>query len=76
MEHHLVVGIPRGFARPVRGDLDTGEVWLDRSLFTGMQYPADDGDLVEALAEDRDPLDTVAAARTIAEAQARYAVQR
>lgn len=36
---------------------DTGAIWLDRRLFTSMQYPADYGFVEDTLAEDGDPLD-------------------
>ncbi len=59
VEHHLVVEIPRGSRNKYEVDHATGEVWLDRKLFTSMQYPADYGYLAETLGEDGDPLDAL-----------------
>lgn len=56
-QHHLVVEIPRGSRNKYEVDHNTGDVWLDRRLFTSMQYPADYGYLVQTLGEDGDPLD-------------------
>jgi inorganic pyrophosphatase len=58
-QHHLVVEIPRGSRNKYEVDHNTGEVWLDRKLFTSMQYPADYGYLVQTLGEDGDPLDAL-----------------
>jgi len=55
----MVVEIPRGSRNKYEVDQRTGDVWLDRRLFTAMQYPADYGYLVETLAEDGDPLDAL-----------------
>lgn len=59
MEYHVVVEIPRGSRNKYEVDHDSGEVWLDRRLFTSMQYPADYGYFAETLAEDGDPLDAL-----------------
>ena len=59
MEHHVVVEIPRGSRNKYEVDHDTGQVWLDRRLFTSMQYPADYGYVPDTLAEDGDPLDAL-----------------
>jgi inorganic pyrophosphatase len=58
-QHHLVVEIPRGSRNKYEVDHETDAVWLDRYLFTSMQYPADYGYLVDTLAEDGDPLDAL-----------------
>ena len=58
-QHHVVVEIPRGSRNKYEVDHETDAVWLDRRLFTSMQYPADYGYLVETLAEDGDPLDAL-----------------
>jgi inorganic pyrophosphatase len=57
VEHHLVVEIPRGSRNKYEVNHVTGQVWLDRKLFTSMQYPADYGFLAGTLGEDGDPLD-------------------
>jgi len=59
MEVTVVVEIPRGSRNKYEVDHRTGELWLDRMLFTSMQYPADYGFLVDTLAEDGDPLDAL-----------------
>jgi inorganic pyrophosphatase len=55
----MVVEIPRGSRNKYEVDERTGAVWLDRRLFTAMQYPADYGYLADTLAEDGDPLDAL-----------------
>lgn len=54
-----VVEIPKGSRNKYEIDHDTGEVWLDRHLFTAMAYPADYGFVPDTLAEDGDPLDVL-----------------
>jgi inorganic pyrophosphatase len=58
-EHEVVVEIPRGSKNKYEIDHDTNAVWLDRTLFTSMQYPADYGFFPETLADDGDPLDAL-----------------
>jgi len=58
-EHEVIVEIPRGSKNKYEMDHDTGAVWLDRTLFTSMQYPADYGFFPHTLAEDGDPLDAL-----------------
>jgi len=58
-EHEVVVEIPKGSRNKYEQDHDTGEIWLDRTLFTAMQYPADYGFFPHTLAEDSDPLDAL-----------------
>jgi inorganic pyrophosphatase len=53
----MVVEIPRGSRNKYETDHETGEIFLDRTLFTSTQYPADYGFLPDTLAEDGDPLD-------------------
>ena len=53
----VIVEIPKGSRNKYEIDHDTGEIWLDRHLFTATQYPADYGFVPHTLAEDGDPLD-------------------
>ncbi len=55
----IVVEIPRGSRNKYEIDHDTGEVFLDRRLFTATTYPADYGFIPETLGEDGDPLDAL-----------------
>jgi inorganic pyrophosphatase len=55
----VVVEIPKGSRNKYEQDHDTGQVWLDRLLFTAMSYPADYGFIPDTLAGDGDPLDVL-----------------
>jgi inorganic pyrophosphatase len=55
----MVVEIPRGSRNKYEMDHETGEVYLDRMLFTATRYPADYGFIPDTLAEDGDPLDVL-----------------
>ncbi len=55
----VVVEIPKGSRNKYEVDHHTGQVWLDRMLFTATQYPADYGFIPDSLAEDGDPLDVL-----------------
>ena len=55
----MVVEIPRGSRNKYEMDHETGEIFLDRMLFTATQYPADYGFLPDTLGEDGDPLDAL-----------------
>ena len=55
----MVVEIPKGSRNKYEMNHDTGEIWLDRTLFTAMQYPADYGFFAHTLGEDTDPLDAL-----------------
>lgn len=59
MEIVAVIEIPKGSRNKYEVDHDTGEVWLDRTLFTATQYPADYGFVPDTLAEDGDPIDVL-----------------
>jgi inorganic pyrophosphatase len=59
MEVEMVVEIPQGSRNKYEIDHDTGEVWLDRTLFTATQYPLDYGFFPGTLGEDGDPLDAL-----------------
>jgi inorganic pyrophosphatase len=52
-----IVEIPKGSRNKYEIDHETGELWLDRHLFTATSYPADYGFVPHTLAEDGDPLD-------------------
>ena len=56
----MVVEIPRGSRNKYETDHETGEIFLDRLLFTATQYPADYGFIPDTLADDGDPLDVMA----------------
>lgn len=55
----VVVEIPKGSRNKYEIDHDTGELWLDRNLFTATSYPADYGFVPHTLAEDGDALDVL-----------------
>src|SRR3954452_4057687 len=55
----IVVEIPKGSRNKYEVDHDSGEIFLDRTLFTATQYPADYGFVPDTLAEDGDPLDVL-----------------
>jgi inorganic pyrophosphatase len=59
MEVTVVVEIPTGSRNKYEMDQDTGEIVLDRMLFTATRYPADYGFIQGTLAEDGDPLDAL-----------------
>ncbi len=56
----MVVEIPKGSRNKYEMDHETGEIHLDRMLFTATRYPADYGFIPETYAEDDDPLDALA----------------
>jgi len=39
----VIVEIPKGSRNKYEMDHDSGAIWLDRTLFTSMQYPGDYG---------------------------------
>jgi len=55
----VVVEIPKGSRNKYEMDHVTGQLWLDRMLFTSMQYPADYGFIEGTLGGDGDPLDAL-----------------
>ena len=59
MELRVVVEIPKGSRNKYEMDHETGEIFLDRMLFTSMQYPADYGFIEGTLGGDGDPLDAL-----------------
>lgn len=56
----MVVEIPKGSRNKYEVDHVSGEIFLDRMLFTATRYPADYGFIPDTLAEDGDPLDVLA----------------
>ena len=58
-ELEVVVEIPRGARNKYEMDHESGAIWLDRTLFTATQYPADYGFVPGTLGEDGDPIDVV-----------------
>lgn len=59
MEVEVVIEIPKGSRNKYEADHATGELWLDRMLFTATMYPADYGYFPRTLGEDGDPLDAL-----------------
>jgi inorganic pyrophosphatase len=55
----VVVEIPKGSRNKYEMDHETGDVFLDRMLFTAMQYPTDYGFIEGTLGGDGDPLDAL-----------------
>ena len=59
MEFDVFIEIPRGSRNKYEVDHDSGEIRLDRTLFTSTQYPADYGFVRDTLGQDGDPLDAL-----------------
>ena len=59
MEFDVLIEIPRGSRNKYEVDHATGQIRLDRTLFTATQYPADYGFVPDTLGEDGDPLDAL-----------------
>ena len=55
----VVVEIPKGSRNKYEFDRRSGDIYLDRMLFTSMQYPADYGFIEGTLGGDGDPLDAL-----------------
>lgn len=55
----VVVETPKGSRNKYEYDPASGRIFLDRMLFSSMQYPADYGFVPETLARDGDPLDVL-----------------
>lgn len=60
MHVDMIVEIPKGSRNKYEMDHETGQIFLDRMLFTATRYPADYGFIPNTLAEDGDPLDALA----------------
>ena len=56
----MVVEIPKASRNKDEMDATTGEIFLDRMLFTATRYPAEYGYIPDTLAEDGDTLDAMA----------------
>ncbi len=59
MDIEVVVEVPKGSRNKYEADHATGEIWLDRELFTATRYPIDYGFIPGTIAEDGDPLDAM-----------------
>ncbi len=59
MDVEVIVEIPKGSRNKYEMDHDSGDIWLDRHLFTATSYPADYGFINHTLGEDGDPLDAL-----------------
>ncbi len=59
MDVEVVVEIPKGTRNKYEADHETGQIWLDRMLFTSTRYPEDYGYVPGTLAADGDPLDAL-----------------
>jgi inorganic pyrophosphatase len=59
MEFDVFIEIPRGSRNKYEVDHETGQIRLDRTLFTSTQYPADYGFVPDTLGDDGDPLDAL-----------------
>jgi len=59
MDVEVVVEIPKGTRNKYEADHETGQIWLDRMLFTSTRYPEDYGYVPGTLASDGDPLDAL-----------------
>jgi inorganic pyrophosphatase len=55
----VLVEIPKDSRNKYEIDDDTGDVWLDRTLFTATRYPANYGFIPLTLAGDGDPIDVL-----------------
>ena len=58
-QFEVVVEVPKGSRNKYEVDHVTGQIWLDRELFTATRYPADYGYIPGTLEEDGDPLDVL-----------------
>lgn len=54
-----VIEISKGSKKKYELDKETGAIYLDRVLFTSMQYPANYGFIPRTLSDDGDPLDVL-----------------
>jgi inorganic pyrophosphatase len=58
-EFVVIVEVPMGSRNKYEIDHETGEIFLDRRLFTATRYPVDYGFFPDTLAKDGDPLDAL-----------------
>ncbi|MCQ4619245.1 inorganic diphosphatase [Corynebacterium sp. CCUG 59401] len=59
MAIEVTIEIPKGSRNKYEVDHETGQVYLDRYLFTPMAYPLDYGFIDHTLGDDGDPLDAL-----------------
>ena len=59
MSIEVTIEIPKGSRNKYELDHETGQIYLDRYLFTPMAYPLDYGFIDGTLGEDGDPLDAL-----------------
>ena len=59
MEFDVLIEIPRGSRNKYEVDHHSGQIRLDRTLFTSTVYPADYGFVEDTLGQDGDPLDAL-----------------
>lgn len=59
MELHAVIEAPMGSRNKYEVDHESGDLYLDRLLFTATRYPTDYGFAPDTVAEDGDPVDVL-----------------
>jgi inorganic pyrophosphatase len=59
VEFDVTIEIPRGTRNKYEVDHETGQIRLDRMLFTATRYPSDYGFVMDTLGGDGDPLDAL-----------------
>lgn len=59
MEIDAVIESPKGTRNKYRIDLDGHRIWLDRTLFTATQFPADYGFVPDTISDDGHDLDVL-----------------
>ncbi|ORA83962.1 inorganic diphosphatase [Mycobacterium malmoense] len=59
MQFDVTIEIPKGQRNKYEVDHETGQIRLDRYLYTSMAYPTDYGFIEDTLGEDGDPLDAM-----------------
>ncbi len=55
----VMIEIPKGSRNKYEFDHKTGQIKLDRMLFSSVHYPSDYGFILDTLAKDGDPLDAL-----------------
>ena len=56
---YVIVEIPKGSRNKYEMDKESGAIFLDRDLFTSMEYPGDYGSIPQTLCGDGDPVDAL-----------------
>lgn len=59
MDLVAVIEAPKGCRNKYEFDDEQQVIWLDRTLFTATQFPADYGFIIDTLGDDDDPVDTL-----------------